>query len=209
LDRQLWQDGILFNRFTVDRLDTLGAFWKFHPNRSIFGGFSMDDSEGAKKTNNDLSGSGARVPRTQKTCRSKGDLDMDTEDYSIIVNTDAIRRTLSTELNSSLVIGEGNWKTMNTVHRGKQDFSDSDSLMDDSFAGSSFASGADSICEGDTNKASSQFTEMDDGSASGPSSRRATPRRSYSKQKKQIPKKSDALSAISETDNDDGGSVDS
>lgn len=168
----------------------------------------MDDSEGAKRKD-DLSGSGARVPRTQRELRAKGDLDTDNEEFAILMNTDAVRRTLSTELNSSLVIGEGNWKTMNTVHRGKQDFGDSDSLMDDSFASSSFASGADSFCEGETNKASAQFTELDDGSSPGPTSRRATPRRTYSKQKKQVPKKSDVLCAISEADNDDSGSVES
>jgi hypothetical protein len=158
----------------------------------------MDDLEGPKKKD-ELSGSGARVPRTQRTGRSKADMDMDMDkdDYAILAKSDAVRRTMSTELNSSLVIGEGNWKTMTTIHRGKQDFGDSDSFMDDSFAGSSFASGADSFCEGETNKASAQFTELEDGSSPGPSSRKATPRRSYSKQKKQVPKKSDLLSAIS------------
>ena len=145
-----------------------------------------------------LDGSAGRISRSRRLCPKDDD-----EHFAKLVAKDAPRRSLSQELDGSLVIGD-TWKSMNTVHRGKQEFGDSsDSLMDDSFAGSSFST-QDSFAEGEiTDKISAQFTSLDDDSSSGnnnnnPTARRATPRRTYSKQRKQMPKKVDPLQAISE-----------
>ena len=156
-----------------------------------------------------LAGSGARIPRTQRQCppsgRGSSNDDMDGSDYDNLMKKEPPRRTLSSELDSSLVIGESNWKTLDTVHKRCEVFDDSDSFMGDSFAGSSFASTQDSWVEGETDRATSQFTTLDDETAdakASPNARKATPRRSYSKQSKRMPKKVDPLSAITEDDND-------
>jgi len=166
-----------------------------------------------------LSGSGDRAPRRpRRQCppsKGDGDGDMDTsEQFERMTKKDPPRRSLSSELDSSLVIGDTNWRKLDTVHKsGFADFEDSDSLMDDSFAGSSFAT-LDSVAD-EAETAKSQFTTLDDeplaapegaGKAS-PSHRSTTPRRTYSKQAKRMPKKSAPMSAISETD--DSASVES
>lgn len=137
-----------------------------------------------------------------------GDLDK-SEQFEQMVKKDAPRRSLSSELDSSLVIGDTNWRKLDTVHQKTfADFDDSDSLMDDSFAGSSFAT-TDSGFLDEGEAAKSQFTTLDDepsaaaeggnGKAGAPP-RKTTPRRTYSKQSKRMPKKAAPMSAISETD---------
>lgn len=150
------------------------------------------------------------VPRSQRKgppANLKGSLtldDMDGSIYENILKKEAPRRTLSSELESSLVIGESNWKTMETVHaRYEDDLSDSDSFMGDSFAGSSFHTQESWIGEPENDL---PFSPMDDESAKSADSgaRKMTPRRTYSKQSKRMPKKMDPLSAITEVgDNDD------
>ncbi|CAB9519909.1 expressed unknown protein [Seminavis robusta] len=166
-------------------------------------------SEDSKKAANDsldgsLDGNASHMPRTRRQCP-------DDEDNNLnkILGKDAPRRSLSSELDGSLVIGD-NWKNMTTVHKGRHEFGDSsDSLMDDSFAesfgGNSFASSQDSFAADEEDKIASQFTTLDDSSSGGGgggavTARRATPRRTYSKQRKTMPKKSDPLQAISEDD---------
>ena len=138
-----------------------------------------------------------------------GDLDA-AENIASMAKKDKPRRSLSSDLDASLVIGDKNWKELNTVHRRYDNFDDSESLMDDSFAGSSFASTQDSFRD-EQEDAKNQFTALDDQSASsqtggkalgGPSPRRNTPRRTYSKQKRTVPKKSIPMAAISEAGND-------
>lgn len=167
------------------------------------------------KSDDSLGGPGDRVRRTRRQPQSGGLDDLDkSEDFNSLVKKDPPRRTLSGELDSSLVIGDKNWRTLDTVHKHKFDFDDSESLMDDSFAGSSFASTTDSLVDSSENDARSRFTQLDDETAPVPpggkpglpgqtAPRRNTPRRTYSKQRKQMPKKSDPLSAISEDDSGD------
>ena len=126
------------------------------------------------------------------------------------------KRTLSGDLDGLCLDDkkDKNWKNLDTVHKAKfADFDDS-SLFDDSFAGSSFASTQDSFCcSDDSDVAKAQFTQLDDEPASAPaggkpalpgvSPRKNTPRRTYSKQRKQMPKKSDPLMAITEDDDDE------
>ena len=158
------------------------------------------------KSNDSLSGPGERVRRGRRPGSGADDLDK-SENFNSLVKKETPRRTLSGELESSLVLGDKNWKTLDTVHKHKFDFDDSASLMDDSFGGSSFASAADSVADEDF--ARSRFTQLDDETSSSPAggiagpSPKSTPRRTYSKQKKQMPKKLDPLSAISEDDSGD------
>jgi hypothetical protein len=161
------------------------------------------------KSNNSLSGSGARIrrPRPPPRTSSGGGDDLDrSEDFSSMVRKERPKRTLSAELESSLVLGDNNWKNLDTVHQNKFDFDDSE-LMEDSFAGSSFASTADSCADGED--LTRRFTQLDEepAAASSPgnplTARKAPPRRTYSKQSKRMPKKVDPLSAISEDETSD------
>lgn len=159
----------------------------------------MDDPPG---------GSGARSETNSRQCPpqdeiddlDKSDLTLDSsENFANLIKKEPPKRTLSGELESSLRISDRNWNNLDTVHKHKFAFDESDaSLMDDSFAGSSFASTTDSIADGEDY--ARRFTQLDEekpkeGKA-GPV--RNTPRRTYSKQRKQMPKKYDPLSAISE-----------
>lgn len=173
----------------------------------------MDDS---------LSGSGARIPRpNSRHCPPPGmrgsitlnEDDLDGSNYdNLLDDRKPPRRTLSSELNSSLVIGGSNWKSMETVHKRVEDFGDSDSFMGDSFAGSSFASTQDSWVGDEIERPPpSNFTALDDEPGgldpkmtSPIQSRKTTPRRTYSKQSKRMPKKVDPLSAITEDGDGDG-----
>lgn len=164
---------------------------------------------------NSLSGAGSRIRRPRAPPRRTGsgagaggdELDQ-SGDFSSLVRRERPKRTLSAELESSLVIGDNNWKSMDTVHKNKFEVDmDDSSLMEDSFAGSSFASTADnSLADPDER---TRFTQLDDeaapaGASPGPATgRKAPPRRTYSKQSKRMPKKVDALLAISEDETSD------
>ena len=153
-----------------------------------------------------LSGGAPRSQRKGPPASLKGSLTLGDIDGSPCDNVlkEAPRRTLSSELDSSLVIGESNWKTLETVHaRTADDFEDSDSFMGDSFAGSSFHT-QESWYGGESDN-DLPLSPLDDESTksaeSGP--RKITPRRTYSKQSKRMPKKMDPLSAITEVETND------
>lgn len=188
----------------------------------------LDARSSKQKPQDDLSSSGDRrkppanesldggldnVGRHTRTSRQQVHEDLDGPDMLEILEKDKEppRRSLSSELDNSIVLGQEDktWKCMDTVHKAKfSDFSGSmsDSLMGDSFAGSSFASSADSWRELEQNKASEKFTALDDEPGSpplgSPGPRRMTPKRTYSRQKKVMPKKRDPLMAISEAEHD-------
>ena len=156
-----------------------------------------------------LSGSGSRAQRKGPPANisgslTSGDEGMDGSNYESLFRKEAPRRTLSSELESSLVIGETNWKNMETVHaRFDDDLSDSDSFMGESFAESSFHTQDSWVGETDA------FEPLDDESAKSnksadSASRKVTPRRTYSKQSKRMPKKMAPLNAITEDADNDG-----
>jgi len=155
------------------------------------------------------SGSSNRSPKQMRNAGKRtslkiDDLDRSIEDDLMDAKKDCPRRTLSGDLEISLVINDKNF----TVHQRYDDFGDSDSFMEDSFAGSSFASTNDgSVFEVDSETANFQFTTLDDelppsDTKNSPGPRRNTPKRTYSRQRK-MPKKVDPLMAITEDDDND------
>ena len=150
-------------------------------------------------------------PKLLRRRNSEDKDDLDASEYDDMIEKAPPRRSLSAELESSLVIGENNWKTLETVHMRCDDSGDSDSFMGDSFAGASFTSSQNSWVEDESDFPASQFTALDDEAppdaksplGAGVSPRKAAPRRTYSKQSKRMPKKVDPLSAITEDDDGD------
>lgn len=172
---------------------------------------SMDNSKGSLDGSLDNLGRHSRSARRHRVAND--DLDGPASPDISGKSKDPPRRTLSSEMDSSIVLGqtdEKSWDRLDTVHKAKFNefasgsLSDSTSLMEDSFAGSSFASAADSWHEYEQQKVSDNFQTLDDdpkpASLVSPTTRRLTPKRTYSRQKKAIPKKRDPLMAISEAE---------
>lgn len=156
------------------------------------GGGGLDDNSGGFRDRNRHGG---------------GSLDDDDDLDPSKLKEPPIKRSTSQELENSFSLcgidDAKSWKHLDTVHKKTtvhDPFGDSDSLMEDSFAGSSFASTADSSFGDMEDKAKTAFQTLDDEPRTRAAEpRRRTPARTYSKNK---PKPLDTLVAISETDDE-------